>query len=63
MVIIYNIRACTFFLLKKIGFDSALNFNQVDLPYPVWNRVNLNITKGIQIGVIPCEVDYVAFLL
>jgi hypothetical protein len=29
------------FLLNKINFDTALNFNQVDLPYPVWNRVNL----------------------
>ncbi len=28
------------FLLNIINFDTALNFNQVDLPYPVWNRVN-----------------------
>jgi hypothetical protein len=28
------------FLLNKINFDTVLNFNQVDLPYPVWNRVN-----------------------
>ncbi len=27
------------FLLNKINFDTASNSNQVDLPYPVWNRV------------------------
>jgi hypothetical protein len=24
---------------KKKNFDTALNFSQVDLPYPAWNRV------------------------
>jgi hypothetical protein len=28
------------FLLNKISFDTTLNFNQVALPYPVWNWVN-----------------------
>jgi hypothetical protein len=27
------------FLLNKISFDTTLNFNQVDLPYPVWNQL------------------------
>ncbi len=27
------------FFTKQIGFYPALNFNQVDLPYPIWNWV------------------------
>jgi hypothetical protein len=30
-------------LLNKINFDTALNFNQVDLPYPIWNRVKTTL--------------------
>jgi hypothetical protein len=37
--IVEAVQIITIFLLKNISFDIALNFNQVDFPYPVWNRV------------------------
>ncbi len=35
-------------LLNNITFDTAFNFNQVDLPYPVWNCVKSSSYSGRQ---------------
>jgi hypothetical protein len=37
---------CSNFLQNKISFDTALNFNQVDFPYPVWNWVKCAASLG-----------------
>ncbi len=41
-----------FFLQEKKSFDRALNFNQVDLPYPVQNQVNIQFRHTILLHIL-----------